>query len=415
MTRLAAAGGGYGAALRVREVRLLWLAQLASVLGDAALFQGLNVWVYERTGSAAAVAGLQAYRLVPFVLGTAVAGAVADRLDRRRLLVAADLGRAGLVGAMALIPQLEAVYVLWALTALLAALFRPALLAAVPAVAGPHVVPALALLRLTITVGQVAGPGLAVGLLGRAGLGGVVLFDAATFLVSAALLARLGPMGPGGGPARGMPTGVLRGFLGDVLEGARAVVRHPLPRLVIGAGMLAALPGAFVQAGTVAYVRAGLGLGPEAYALLMSAYAAGAAAAFAVLGQRWQRLDGPRVYLGGLVALPTLLVLAAARPPLPGLVVLWSLMGVAAAAERLSAQRYLAAGTPDRLRGRVFGAEISLGHAGWLVAYGLTGWWLERLGPERGTALAGTVALLLTAGWLAAQRAPAVLRAVEAR
>src|ERR687886_208414 len=74
----------------------LWIGQGTSFLGDAASMVALVVLVVQVTGSASAVGGALIARLLP-TLGSPLAGVLADRLDRRLVLVAADLARAGLV------------------------------------------------------------------------------------------------------------------------------------------------------------------------------------------------------------------------------------------------------------------------------------------------------------------------------
>src|SRR3954452_25160812 len=93
---------GFGAALRVREFRSLWAAELLSVAGDQLARLALAVLVFARTSSARLTALTYALTFIPAVLGGALLSGLADRFSRRRILVVADLVRAGLAGAMAL-------------------------------------------------------------------------------------------------------------------------------------------------------------------------------------------------------------------------------------------------------------------------------------------------------------------------
>src|SRR5919201_2958326 len=79
------------ALLRRRDFGLLWLGGLVSVAGDWVLYAALPFFVYERTGSTIATAGMIAAELTPGVLLGSVAGVFVDRWDRKPLLVAANL------------------------------------------------------------------------------------------------------------------------------------------------------------------------------------------------------------------------------------------------------------------------------------------------------------------------------------
>src|SRR5882757_4398786 len=105
---------GLGEVFRSAEFRALWAAELFSILGDQLARVGLAVLVYGRTGSAAWAAATYALTFLPALLGGVLLSGLADRYRRREVMIASDVLRAVLVGAMA-IPRLP----LWALCALL--------------------------------------------------------------------------------------------------------------------------------------------------------------------------------------------------------------------------------------------------------------------------------------------------------
>src|SRR3954470_17153409 len=83
--------------LRHRDFGLLWLAGLVSNAGDWALFAPLPSFVFQTTGSTVATAGMTAAELAPGIVIGSFAGVFADRWDRRRILVAANLLQAAAV------------------------------------------------------------------------------------------------------------------------------------------------------------------------------------------------------------------------------------------------------------------------------------------------------------------------------
>src|SRR3954451_9087018 len=89
-------------ALRVPEFRVMWLADAPSMVGDQLARVALSVLVFERTSSALLTALTYALTFLPALIGGAMLTGLADRLPRRRVMIAADLSRAVLLTGMAL-------------------------------------------------------------------------------------------------------------------------------------------------------------------------------------------------------------------------------------------------------------------------------------------------------------------------
>ena len=109
----------------------LWIGQGTSFLGDAVSMVALVVLVVQITGSASAVGGALIARLLP-TLASPLAGVLADRLDRRLVLVASDLARAVLVLGLVFARDLATIYVLVFLMGLARTFFNPTVRAAFP-------------------------------------------------------------------------------------------------------------------------------------------------------------------------------------------------------------------------------------------------------------------------------------------
>jgi MFS family permease len=180
---------------RNRDFRLIFLAQLISLGGDWFLSVALFGLVFQYTGSPALVAALIATMSVPYALMTFVGGPLADRFDRRRMMIAADVTRGVLAFGFFLVNSPSRVWLAFVLVAViqsLGAFFEPAAAAAVPNLVEPNDLPVA-----NVLTGSLWGTMLAVG----AALGGVVVAafgrgagyigDAASFLVSAALIVRI--------------------------------------------------------------------------------------------------------------------------------------------------------------------------------------------------------------------------------
>ena len=192
-----------------RTFRLLFWGQALSVVGDritpvAIAFAVLGLGSASDLGLVLAAGG------IPFALFALAGGVWADRVGRRRVMLASDVVRAlsqGVTAALLLTGNAE----VWMLAVLAfvygtaAAVFMPALMGLIPqTVSHAHLQEANGLLALTRSTASVAGPALAGVLVVSAGSGEAIAVDAATFVVSALCLARMrlgaepGAASPGG-------------------------------------------------------------------------------------------------------------------------------------------------------------------------------------------------------------------------
>jgi MFS family permease len=185
--------------LRHRDFRLLWIANSATTLGDTIVAVALALFVVDLTGSATDLGIVLAAYSVPLVVLLLAGGVLADRLPRHRVVVVTDLVRFALHALLAALIVSGEVRI-WHL-AVIGVLFGAAEAFYRPAVAGllPQTVPeaqieeANAVTGMSQNLAELAGPVLATVLV--LGLSPAAAFglDAATFLVSAALLARVRP------------------------------------------------------------------------------------------------------------------------------------------------------------------------------------------------------------------------------
>jgi MFS family permease len=185
------------AVLRVREFRLLFAAQAVSVVGDCLVPVALAFAVLRLGGSPTQVGLVLASRTVMLVAALLVGGVVADRVPRGRVMVAADVARCVTQGVLATLllgggASIGVVALLAGLTGAGTGFFNPASTGLLPAVVRPDRLQEANGLRATATAGgEIAGPLIGGLLVAAAGTGWAFAVDAASFAVSAALLARL--------------------------------------------------------------------------------------------------------------------------------------------------------------------------------------------------------------------------------
>ncbi|MER5445462.1 MFS transporter [Streptomyces sp. NPDC002764] len=176
------------------DFRRLWVSGLISNFGSFLTFVALPVQLKELTGSAAAVGAIGAVELLPLLVFGLYGGALADALDKRKLIIRTEVGQ-GLLSAVLLLnallpsPAVWPLYVVAALSSALVSVQRPAIDSLWPRiVAHEHMPAATALNSLRWTVGGVAGPALAGVVVAYAGLGWAYGADLLTFLVSVAMM-----------------------------------------------------------------------------------------------------------------------------------------------------------------------------------------------------------------------------------
>jgi predicted MFS family arabinose efflux permease len=398
------------AVLRRRDFGLLWLAGLVSVAGDWVLYAALPFFVYERTGSTIATAGMIAAELTPGVLLGSVAGVFVDRWDRKRLLVAANLLQAAVVALLLLAPHgwLWVVYAVAAVQSSVAAFSVPAESALLPSLVGDaDLVAANALNALNNRLARLVGVPVGGTLLGLVGLESVVLVDSATFVLAALIIAPIAT--PRRRPALAETAhSAWAKFWREWHEGL-AIVRHNRIAVIFGVLGLMTFGGTMLDPLQVAWVRDTLGRGPQVLAWLTTAHAAAGIAGTLVVGRFGARV-APRTLVGwsGLAA-GAFLAVKFNLPSVPLALALSALGGVTAVISSVGVETLVQRGVPDAQRGRVFGA---LGASGAL---------LSLAGATTGGALAEVVgtttmlnvaaALIVLAGlvvlWAFAPRRPA--------
>jgi len=264
------------------------LASLAvSSLGDWLYNVALLAFVFERTGSATWLAVTTAVRVLPIVVLGPIGGVIADRYDRRRLIIASDLVRAALMVGLAGVVALELPIVLAPLLAgaatLVASVHPPAVAASTPRlVDADHLQRANAARAAIGQASIVVGPALGAGVLAVSSPAVAILANAATFLASAVLVATIaaGPaFRPSGNAAPGLLTELRDGV--DALRGAPSAVR-----VIAADAICSAVYGILTV--TLVLVAGRVGAGAGGYGLLLGGFGVGGIAGAAIAG----RIDG---------------------------------------------------------------------------------------------------------------------------
>jgi MFS family permease len=392
-------GGSLG---RQADFNLLWGGQTVSQLGTQVSLLALPLTAVTALGAGAAQMGvLGAMGRLPALLYL-VAGVWIDRTRRRPVLIAADVARAAVLltvplAALLGVLRIELLYAAVLLVAVLTVWFDIAYMSYVPSlVRQDQLVEGNSRLELSRSVAQVAGPGLG-GLLVQALTAPIaVAVDAASFLVSALLVARIRSV-EGQAASAGR-----RGVWREVAEGLRFVVGHPVLRSLAGAIAISNFFWALQLAVYVLYLSRGLGMPAPAIGLVVAATGPGAVLGTLLAGTTVRRAGiGPTVTAGlalfGAAALAFPLAPAYGDAPLASVALLAAAQGTMSLGGQVTAINVLSLRqgiTPPALQGRSNASFRFLG-VGVSPLGSLAGGLLGSLVALRPTLLVAALGLLL--------------------
>jgi len=405
---------------RNRDFRLLFSAQIISLLGSGVTTVGLALFAYQLTGGASATAVIGnalTLRILAFLLFSQPAGVIADRISRKKILIAADMVRFGLLALFPFITAIWQIYALIFAINAITAFFTPTFEASIPEVVGDeHYVKALSLSRVATDVEAVAAPALAGLLVALFGVRYVFWFDAFTYLVSA-LLVLLVAMPYVAKDA--LPLS-LRVFLSEITHGTRVLLREPSLRQALTLSFAEATAGAAAIVATVAYVRDVLGRGETAFAFIMAGLGLGSTLTAILLGRATGRYEqgakdkavlhgrrhawAARALITGGILLGLILLPDVFKPSLVIFGFLWMLNGAGQALIAIPSSTLLAEHTQEDERGRAYAAHFALTHACWLITYPAIGHAAARWGAPKTFTAAGIVCLIVTAAAFALGR-----------
>ena len=351
--------------LRERDFALLWAGMTISLLGDG-IFVVAEAWqVYDLENDPLALSLVGTAWTLGMVAFLLTGGVVTDRVDRRRVLIAADLVRAAALVAMGVL-SLSGEIEIWHLVVLSLfmgigeAFFGPAFGAIVPeVVATEHLVQANALDQLVRqAAARLAGPAFGGFVVAAVGAGTAFLIDAGTFLLSVACVAAMG--------VRSLPVERLGSARRELVEGLAYVRREPwLWATLVSASLSLLFFLGPIEVLLPFVVRNDLGAGAGGYGTVLAATGVGAVAMSLVLGQT----GVPRRYLTfmyvtwGVATLPFLVY--AFGTALWQFVLFALFEGACMTAGMVVWGTLMSTRVPPELRGRVHSLD-------WFVSIGLT-------------------------------------------
>lgn len=391
--------------MRPRVLRHRWFAVFTGAVGVSAIgheFQrlALPLLVLDTTHSVAAAATLRVVEFLPFILWGPLAGGIIDRLDRRKVMLACDLGSVATYGAMAFVATTEfAVWQIYAL-AFVAGLFEVtwALVtdfSVIPSLVDEDELPqANAVFLGTERGARVFGPVLAGIVIATLGTPAALVVSAVSFLATASVVFVM----PAGYRLEEEPAAFTpRAFLGEIGEGFGYVLRHPVLRPLLAVMFLRNLGGPGVQTVFLFLLREEVRLDATAIGVALSLLGVGQIAGSAAAPPLAQRRA-----VGATMA--RVLAFEAASIALAALARDWRLVVAGLTARALGAGAHLVfvylprqREIPPRLRGRANGAFRTLLIVGNSLSPALLSAVVERAGTSVAFGVASVFAVLAAA------------------
>lgn len=356
---------GFKAVFAIPNFRWLFWGQAASALGD---WVGTLAFIAAAAdlsdGNAFAITGVLVLRLVPTVFATPIGGVIADRFDRKRVMIYSDLARFVVIAATPFVPRLGALYAFAFVHECFSLLFLPARDASLPNVVPPErIEPANALVMGSSFAGiplsgPVYGALAAIALHFPAGLptagrwlahpwGLAFVFDAVTFLVSAAFIARMTLP-----PPRAAEGEAAERFVPMLRAGIGYVRSTPILIGLAWAVSLGLLGGGVLFAKGISYVTETLGGNDVAFGYLMGIFGGGMVVGFFASQVRTER-GALWMLRGALLAMGGVLGTMAAIPQLWMAYIMAAVFGLTFAVAIILGMSQAQIITVDHMRGRV--------------------------------------------------------------
>jgi MFS family permease len=361
----------------------LWVCQGTSFVGDAVSMVALVVLVVQITDSASAVGGALVARLLP-TIASPLAGVLADRIDRRVVLVASDLARAVLVLGLVFAGDLATIYVLVFLMGLARTVFNPTVRAAFPSVVGEaDLTRANALIGGTFSASIMLGPALGGLLVASIGIEAAFLADAASYLISAILLSTI-PL-----PRPRRESDREEAFVQELRSGFGYLIGARVPlAIVLGAFLTILTINATVPA-EVFLAKETFGAGDAGYGLLVSLWGGGMVLGSALMAVLGDRINLVLSYFLSIFVGACALVGTGLAPAFVLALGALTVEGAATGVDNVATDTILQKRVPNAFLGRVFSIRFLGYSAGEALAYLTGGLLVDALGPRSTYLLAG--------------------------
>ena len=353
----------------------LYFAQAISLLGDAFTWIGIALLAFEFGGnqSPKILAIALTLRVTAFIIFGSYAGALADRFNRKKILIITNLIRMVIVFSLAFITNVMELYILIFLLNVFNAFFSPAYKASIPQLVSKKEKygNAIALSNATWQLLGMLGPGLAGVLAVFWGSRQIFLFDAFTFIVSS-ILVFLIPFSFLKKEKKEEKKSSITGVWDDILSGTKLLFRNKPIRFSLLIELVAAIAGAQIFVNTVGHIKGYLLLTDKEFGLAMTAFGIGATIAAFTVNTFDKSKNKAKLLIVGAIML-SLSISLANIVPYEILLILWIIAGLGQSFTEMPSQILIAENIALDQQGKAYGSHFAWSHLWWAIGYPIAG------------------------------------------
>jgi NRE family putative nickel resistance protein-like MFS transporter len=352
----------------------LYFAQLISLIGDSCTWIGVALIAFEFGGaqSAKILATALTLRVTAFILFGSYAGVIADRFNRKNILIITNFGRMSIVFALVFINAVWQLYVLIFLLNVFNAFFSPAYKSSIPQLISKkeNYGNAITLSNATWQLLGMLGPGLAGALAFWFGSRQLFFFDSFTFIISSLLVLMI-PMKSVNAKAK-ISFCSFTNIWKDMVKGTKLLFKNSPIRFALFIEFIAAIAGAQILVNTVGFVKGNLMLSDIEYGWVMTGFGIGATIA-AFLANTIDNSKNKAILLTVGAFMLVIAVSLANFASFQVLILLWVIAGLGQSFTEVPAQILIAENIELKEQGKVYGSHFAWSHLWWAIGYPLAG------------------------------------------
>ena len=353
----------------------LYLAQTISLLGDAFTWIGIALLAFEFGGieSAKILATALTLRVTAFIIFGSYAGVLADRINRKAIMIFTNMARMLIVFSMAFVTNTWQLYVLIFMLNIFNAFFTPSYKACIPQLIKnkDNYANAITLSNATWQLLGMLGPGLAGALAIWLGSRQIFIFDAASFIISSVLVFMI-PIALLKEEDKTESQSSFKNVWNDIEKGTKLLFSNSPIRFALLIELVAAIAGAQILVNTVGHIKGNLSLTDKEYGWAMTAFGIGATiAAFTANTLDKSKNKSTLLIIGALML--AVAVSLGNIVPFSVLLFLWIIAGLGQSFTEMPSQILIAENIALEQQGKVYGSHFAWSHLWWAIGYPIAG------------------------------------------
>jgi len=383
--------------LKNRDYFTIWLGKNISYFGNGIHLIALIWFVFELTGSALDVGVLMIVQTIPIIIFGMISGALADRANKKYIIIIADFGRAGLVFLLLFVTTVYQIYFIAFCISILRQLSTTSRLALIPSIVGTDLLLAAnSLYKVTSMIADVTGPAMGGIIVGFLGLKSAFFIDAATYVISGGLILTISYEKIQG------QSNAIRDLILDVKNGLIFVWNTTLIRFVLILIALLMFSLGFINVLAIIYVKEVLSVGAEQFGFLASSQSLGSFLAAIFISSLIRKIKRSTLLSMGIIAVGCAILLLGLFNSMAIALISLFFAGIGMIIISILVTTIIQQESPEDKRGRAIGALMTVTNSSLVISMGMAGYLGDLIGVQEVFFIVGIVVLIFSAMfWLA--------------